>query len=79
MVMSYFKVLLKPLSGRTAQAHGTGDHSDPSRRTEDHWKWNSCVHGHVVGHIFASKQRPQPLHRSNSGSLQLIRKCQWRS
>jgi len=34
--MACLKVLLKPLSGRTAQVHGTGDHSDPSHRTEDH-------------------------------------------
>lgn len=34
--MAYFKVLLKPLSRRTAHLHGTGDHSDPTHRPEDH-------------------------------------------
>lgn len=34
--MAYFKILLKPLSGRIAQLRGTGEHSDPSHRTEDH-------------------------------------------
>lgn len=34
--MAYLKILLKSLSGTTAQVHGAGDHSDPSHRTEDH-------------------------------------------